>query len=76
MLLCYLIAMISRYTSNYTEHVLVFMGPAIISVIQSFFLWRFVPDAIVEMVAKKEEEKARSGLLKLYTPQNAELRYM
>jgi hypothetical protein len=51
------------------------MGPAIIAMVQSFFLWRYLPDAITEMVAKKREERAKEGLLKLYSPQNTELRY-
>lgn len=55
MLTCYLIAEVSGYTLTEADHIITFMGPAFISVLQSFLFRWFMPDSIVEMIAKKNE---------------------
>ena len=77
MLFCYLVSEISGYahTLDNTEHILVFLGPAIIGTIQSILFFIFMPDSIVESISKLGEERALECLSYFYEGENIELRY-
>lgn len=47
MLYCYLVAEVSGYTFTDADHILTFMGPAFVSILQSVLFWRFIPGSIV-----------------------------
>lgn len=75
MLTCYFIAEMSGYTFSDAEHILTFLGPAIICITQSILFYALMPDSIVEMITKKQEERAKQCLAKFYTAANIDRRY-
>jgi sugar phosphate permease len=58
-LVCYLIATISSYSVDYTEHIIVFFGPAYISIIQAVLVKLYLPDSVIELLDKNRNEDAR-----------------
>lgn len=76
MVICYLIAFLAGYTFDQMEHIFIFLGPAFVSLIQAALFFRFMPDSIVEMITKQEEERAKEGLAIFYEPHLIEKRYL
>lgn len=75
MLTCYFIAEVSGYAFSDTKHILTFLGPAIICIIQSILFYSLMPESIVEMITKKQEERAKQCLAKFYCASNIDRRY-
>lgn len=75
MIFCYFVALMSDYTAEDYEHLIIFLGPAMISVIQSILFYWFMPDSIVEMISKQREGRAKECLGMLYASDNVEKRY-
>ena len=75
MLYCYLIAEISGYTLTDADHIITFMGPAFVSIVQSILFWWCMPGSIVEMIVKKDEEGAKKGLALFYSSDLVDRRY-
>lgn len=57
-LICYLIATLSKYSKDITEHIIVFFGPAYISIIQAILVRFYLPDSVIELVKKNRNEDA------------------
>ena len=76
MLICYLIAYIAGYTLDEKEHIFIFLGPAFVSILQAALFYHFMPDSIVEMITKHEEERAKAGLALFYSENQIEKRYV
>lgn len=73
-LVCYMIATLSNFAQDDTEHIFVFFGPAYISVIQAILVKFYLPDSVIELLRKNRNEDACESLSMIYAPENVQRR--